>query len=443
MTMTLPLAPEPHHPGSPSPSGTDRSPRPRGVRRVLLETAYNLSAFPLALVAFVLVVTDLALGLGLSILVGGVLLLSVGVLVARGVARFERIRMRAMLGRDAASPAYLCPRAHDSFWRKALVPLRDPQSWLDVVWSVVGLFTAVVVFVVTLAWWVGAGVGLTYWFWHRFLPEEDNEGLGQVLGLGDSTTADSVVNLLVGVFFALTLPWMVRAMAAMHAGLAWLLVSARADLQGEVARVVDGRDAARRAEADALRRLERDIHDGPQQRLVRLTMDISRAKRQVASDPERAGQVLDQALEQARATVAELRSLSRGIAPPLLVDRGLAVALEEMTNHAAVPVTVRVDLPDALPPHVETAVYFVVSEALTNIAKHADATHAQLEVGVEHGEVRVSIRDDGRGGAQLSKGHGLTGLAQRLAAVDGALQVDSPLGGPTVLAARVPLREVR
>src|SRR5690606_17507046 len=153
-------------------------------------------------------------------------------------------------------------------------------------------------------------------FWHRFLPEEDNEGLGQVLGLGDSTTADSVVNVLVGVFFALTLPWMVRAMAAMHAGLAWLLVSARADLQGEVARVVDGRDAARRAEADALRRLERDIHDGPQQRLVRLTMDISRAKRQVASDPERAGQVLDQALEQARATVAELRSLSRGIAPP-------------------------------------------------------------------------------------------------------------------------------
>lgn len=109
--------------------------RPRGVRRVLYDTGYNLSAFVIALVAFVVVLTDIALGLSLSILIGGVLLIPVGVMVARGFARFERIRMRGMLGREAATPRYVCAPAGSGFWRRMLTPLRDPQSWLDVVWA--------------------------------------------------------------------------------------------------------------------------------------------------------------------------------------------------------------------------------------------------------------------------------------------------------------------
>ena len=144
--------------------------RPRGVRRVFLDSGYALSAFFLALPAFIVVVVDLALGLGLIVLVGGLLLLWVAVMVARGFARFERMRLRGMLGKPAPTPAYLCPRPEDGFWRKALLPLRDAQSWLDVLWCVVGLVTGTFAFALTLAWWAAAAGGLTYWFWQRGSP---------------------------------------------------------------------------------------------------------------------------------------------------------------------------------------------------------------------------------------------------------------------------------
>jgi signal transduction histidine kinase len=415
--------------------------RPRGVRRVLLESGYNLSAFPIALVAFIVVLVDLALGVGLLVFIGGILLISVGVMVARGFARFERIRLRGMLGREAATPRYLCARSDDGFWRRQLTPLKDAQSWLDVVWALVGLVTGALAFAVTLAWWAATGAGLTYWFWQRFLPERDpgDHELAYYLGLGDSVTAASLVQLALGVVFLLTLPWAVRLVTTIHSSLAWVLLSSRADLQQEVARVEGGRDAARVAEAESMRRLERDIHDGPQQRLVRLTMDLGRAKRQVTDDPERAAATIDEALTQARETVAELRSLSRGIAPPLLVDRGLAAALDEMLVQSAVPVESRIDVPAQLPPHVETAVYFVVAEALTNVAKHSAATSASVSVVDAGSQVEVRVEDDGIGGAHPAKGLGLAGLRQRLAAVDGTLQVTSPEGGGTVLVARIPV----
>ena len=413
--------------------------RPRGVRRVLLESAYNVSAFPIALVALIVVVIDLALGVGLLVFVGGILLISVGVMVARGFARFERIRLRGMLGREAATPAYLCAPAGSGFWRRSLTPLKDAQSWLDVVWALVGLVTGTLAFAVTLAWWTATATGLTYWFWQHWIPEGDESGLADLIGLGEGRTTESLLNLGLGIALLLTLPWAVRLVTVIHSSLAWVLLSSRAELQHEVARVEGGRDAARVAEAESMRRLERDIHDGPQQRLVRLTMDLGRAKRQVADDPDRAAATIDEALAQARETVAELRSLSRGIAPPLLVDRGLAAALEEMLVQSSVPVESRIDVPSQLPPHVETAVYFVVAEALTNVAKHSAATSASVTVVDTGSQVEVRVEDDGVGGAHPAKGLGLAGLRQRLAAVDGTLDVDSPEGGGTVLVARIPV----
>ena len=285
--------------------------RPRGVRRVLYESGYSLSAFPIALVAFIVVLVDLALGVALAVFIGGILLISVGLMVARGFARFERIRMRGMLGREAATPSYICAPAGAGFWRRSLTPLKDPQSWLDVVWSIVGLVTGTIAFAVTLAWWAGAAGGLTYWFWQRFIPDSgEDKGLAELLGLGDGRTAESWLNLVLGALFLLTLPLAVRLVTTIHASLASVLLSSRAELQREVARVEGGRDAARIAEAESLRRLERDIHDGPQQRLVRLSMDLGRARRQLDQDPERAAATLDEALAQTRETVAELRSLS-------------------------------------------------------------------------------------------------------------------------------------
>jgi signal transduction histidine kinase len=229
-----------------------------------------------------------------------------------------------------------------------------------------------------------------------------------------------------------------RFAAALHGGLAHLLLSSRAELQQEVRRVEGGRDAARAAEAASLRRLERDIHDGPQQRLVRLQMDLGRIKKQLAEDPVLASRTVDAAMLQARETVDELRSLSRGIAPPLLVDRGLAAALGELTVRSEVPVEATVDVPDQLPPHVETAVYFVVAEARTNVAKHSGATRASVGVWLENGGVEVRVEDDGVGGAHPAKGSGLAGLQQRVLAADGRLEVSSPAGGPTVVNAWLP-----
>jgi signal transduction histidine kinase len=415
--------------------------RPRGVRRVLLDSGYAFSSFFLALPAFVLVVTDLALGLGLAVLVGGLLLLWVAVMVARGFARFERMRLRGMLGKPAETPAYLCADPEDGFWRKALRPLRDAQSWLDVLWSVVGLVTATVAFSLAVAWWSAAAGGLTYWFWQRWIPydPDDNVTMAHEIGFGEGRDAESVLMLIGGVVALVTLPLVMRFAAALHGGLAHLLLSSRAELQQEVRRVEGGRAAARAAEADSLRRLERDIHDGPQQRLVRLTMDLGRARRQLEEDPGRAGETIDAALLQARETVDELRSLSRGIAPPLLVDRGLAAALGELTVRSEVPVEATVDVPDALPPHVETAVYFVVAEALTNVAKHSGAARVSVGVWMEDGAVEVRVEDDGVGGAHLAKGSGLAGLHQRVLAADGRLDVSSPAGGPTVVHAWLPV----
>lgn len=239
--------------------------RPRGLRRVLHESAYAVSAFPIALAAFVVVLVDLCLGISLAIFIGGVLLLSVGVMVARGFARFERIRLQGMLGRPAPTPRYVCAERDSGFWRRSLTPLRDAQSWLDVVWALVGLVTGTIAFAVTLVWWATAGAGLTFWFWQRYLPERgpDDHELAYYLGLGDGQTAANLVELALGVVALLTLPWVVRVASTIHASLAWVLLSSRAELQREVARVEGGRDAARMAEAESLRRLERDIHDGP------------------------------------------------------------------------------------------------------------------------------------------------------------------------------------
>lgn len=414
---------------------------PRGVRRVLLDSGYALTSLLFAVPAFVLAVMLLSAGAGTLVVVGGVLLLSLAVQVARGFARFERLRMRGMLGLRAPSPAYLCPRPGDGFWRRMLLPLRDVQAWLDVVWCVVGFVTALIGSILVLVWWATALGGLTYWFWQRFIPydPDDNVTLASLIGLGDGRDVESLLMLAIGAFALLTLPLAARLAASVHSGLAWLMLCGRADLQQEVARVTGTRDAARLAEAESLRRLERDIHDGPQQRLVRLTMDLGRARQQVSGDPEKAATIIDDAVRQAREATEELRSLSRGIAPPLLVDRGLAAAVEEMAAGCPVPVTTTVEVPAELPPHVETAAYFVVAEALTNVAKHSGARAARVAIIAQDGALDVVVTDDGVGGAHPGKGLGLAGLGQRVAAVDGDLDVTSPAGGPTTVRARIPI----
>ncbi len=414
--------------------------RPGVGRRLVRDLAYALTSLPITLAAFPLAIAGLAAGLATVVVWVGLPVLVVTLLVCRPFAQLERIRLRRLQGRRSPSATYARPREGAGPVRRALTPLRDPQAWLDWLWVACSLVTAVFAFVLALTWVAAALGGLTFWFWQRWLPEEGGDvTLASLIGLGEGREAEISLNLVLGFVALITLPLVARAAAAVHAGLSDVLLNSRAELQSEVRRVVGTRDAAQRAEAESLRRLERDIHDGPQQRLVRLTMDLGRARKQLSDDPERAAVTIDDALRRARETVDELRSLSRGIAPPLLVDRGLKAALQEMVQRSELPVTVSVDLPAQLPPQVETALYFTVSEAMTNVAKHSGATRVAVAVGRRGDFVEASVTDDGHGGAHPAKGTGLAGLERRLRGVDGTLVVDSPAGGPTIVLASVPL----
>ncbi|UMG93474.1 sensor histidine kinase [Nocardioides sp. TF02-7] len=444
-TMLVPVSPTPEPGATESPDDAARRPAPQGrdgfVRRLLLDSGYGVTALVLAVPSFSVVLTGLAAGLGTLVVAGvGLAVLLGTAYVARGFAHAERVRLRSMLGLDAPFPAYLRPAPGDGRVRAVLTPLRDAQTWLDVLWSLVALATALFAFVVTVVWWSLVLGGLTYWFWQRYIPfDEDNVGLAELLGLGEGRTPESLLNLAIGVVALVTLPFAVRLAAGTHASVARMLLCSRVEMVGRLVRMEESRESAHRAEAQSLRRLERDIHDGPQQRLIRLGMDLGRARRQVTTDPARAAATIDAALAQTRETVEELRALSRGIAPPLLVDRGLAVAVREMAAGQAIPVDVVVDVPDGLPQAAETAAYFVVAESLTNVAKHSGATRAQVRVEVVDGRLVVTVDDDGRGGAGPAPGRGLHGLRERLDGVDGSLVVASPDGGPTRVRAEVPL----
>ena len=207
------------------------------------------------------------------------------------------------------------------------------------------------------------------------------------------------------------------------------------ELERSRARAVGSAEAERR-------RIERDLHDGAQQRLVSLAMNLGRAKARFADDPEGARAIIDQAHAEAKEALAELRNLVRGVHPPVLADRGLDAAISGLAALSPVPVTVRASLPARPSTSAEAIAYFIVAEALTNVAKHARATRAEVLVS-RHGDVqagdvlRVMIRDDGIGGAN-PRGQGLAGLADRLSGVDGRLSVRSPAGGPTVIEAELP-----
>jgi signal transduction histidine kinase len=416
--------------------------RPRGrLAQLGADSAYNLFRFPLGIAAFVAVVTGLSLGAGLLVIWVGVAVLAVALLVARGFASVERAMMPAVLRRELPRPVYLRPEGGRV--RQLMTPLRDPQTWLDALHGIVAFPLAILGFVVTVTFWALALGGLTYGAWDWSLPDPStdphNQDVLELLGFQSTAGTRIALYTAIGVVGALILPFVVRATALLQAQLGRVLLTSRAATQAEIGRLAGGRDAAVAAEAVALRRLERDIHDGPQQRLVRLQMDLARAQRQLERDPEAARSTLGDAAGLARETLEELRALSRGIAPPVLADRGLAAALAAVAARSPIPVELAVDLPtERLAPVAENTAYFVVSEALANAAKHSGATTCRVEVGCAGGVLRVVVEDDGVGGAVLAPGHGLAGLADRLRAVDGVLAVDSPRGGPTRLTAELP-----
>jgi signal transduction histidine kinase len=205
-----------------------------------------------------------------------------------------------------------------------------------------------------------------------------------------------------------------------------------AELRASRARIVAAADAARR-------KIERDLHDGAQQRLVSLVLDVQLARARLESEPDVAAPFLDRLAAELSEASAELRELARGIHPAVLTERGLLPAIEALAGRAPVPVEIRGEPIERLSPTLEITAYFTVSEALTNVAKYARATHADVRVAQEDGALVVEVRDDGVGGARAGAGSGLSGLADRVGACDGTFSVTSPPGEGTLVRALLPV----
>jgi signal transduction histidine kinase len=299
--------------------------------------------------------------------------------------------------------------------------------------------------------------GVSYWFWQQFPPDGDGrvypaqwllEHIGLPVGGADPSTVDGIAFFVLGLVLLATLPFVTRGLVSLH----WLVAKGmlgafRSEaLTREVATLSSSRTAAVAAEGTALRRLERDIHDGPQQRLVRLQMDLAAADRQLDADPAAARTLLGEALQQSKDALDELRALSRGFAPPLLLDRGLVAALDSMASRSSIPVKFVAEVPEgtSLPAELERNVYFLAAEAVTNAEKHSGAKNVTLRVWLRHEPdggpswLELTVSDDGVGGATATAGHGLAGLEERVHGLGGTLTVTSPDGGPTVVSAQVP-----
>ncbi len=407
-------------------------------RRLGRDAVFLLLSGPLSLLAFCLAVPLTALGVGTTIIWVGLLVLVIDLSIAGGFANLARLAVARVDGREPVPGGYLEHEPGTSWHRRLLRVLRDPQRWVDLLWTIVYFPVSLLSWILTVVWLSAAVGGFLTPFseiiLESMIPEEHN-GIAEELGLPMPILWDIAMDLTVGVIFSLTAPFVLRGLAAMLTGLTRGMLSWRS----EVSRLQTSRAAVQRAEADTRRRLERDIHDGPQQRLVRLRMDLARAHRQAEKDPVAAAAIIQGAMDQTQQTLDELRQLSRGIAPPVLVDRGLAAAITEAATRSSVPVTVSTELSEAdLPDHVSQAAYFVVSESLANLNKHSGATAAGVEARVVDGALHVRISDNGIGGASTAKGHGLAGLVERLSGVDGRLTLTSPTGGPTTVEAMIP-----
>ncbi|MER6010563.1 sensor histidine kinase [Streptomyces bluensis] len=284
-------------------------------------------------------------------------------------------------------------------------------------------------------------------FW-TFLPEDPT---ATSIGLGTATSwPDAFAATLLGVGWIAIILGLGPGMARLQAQPGRLLLAAGpdTDLSLRIAELTATRAAALDAHATELRRIERSLHDGTQNRLVTVTVLLGAARRQVARDPAGADELLERAQSAAEQALAELRTVSRSILPPVLADRGLAGALSGLAAECAVPCRTDVEAPERCAASVEATAYFVVAEALTNIAKHSGAGQAAVTVRARGGRLNLRIEDDGRGGAGGTSqamgtggedgGSGLTGIRRRVAAHDGTLRVTSPPGGPTTLEVDLP-----
>ncbi|TSB15491.1 sensor histidine kinase [Streptomyces benahoarensis] len=371
-------------------------PRPRAALSPATwrEIGYLLTNLPLGVLAFEVVLVWLALGLGLSITVVGLPLLAVGLAACRWYGRLERARARALLGLRVPEPSPLRAR-EPGFFPRLWARLTDPVGWRHALFALVRLPWVVLTFTLTLVLLVAG--------WP-------------------------------------VLPWAARLLTDVDRAMVRGLLSPSDGLERRIAELEADREKVTDTASADLRRIERDLHDGAQARLVALAMGLGLAKEKLTEDPQAAAAMVDEAHGEVKLALQELRDLARGIHPAILTDRGLGPALTSLAGRCTAPVSVSVELTERPVPAIEGIVYFTVSELLQNVSKHSGARSAAVGVRRSGRRLLVTVTDDGRGGARRVPGGGMAGLADRLASVDGAFTLDSPPGGPTRITAALPWR---
>ncbi|MCX5606343.1 sensor domain-containing protein [Streptomyces sp. NBC_00047] len=429
--------------GSDSGSGFGAVVRAPVARRTWREFGYLLIGLPLSILYFSLALAGLSSGAGLLVTFLGVPVLAGVLAMCRGFGRLERTRVRVLLGTDIADPAPIRARKRGPLSAMGAL-LKSGSAWRHVLYCVIHFPWAVFGFCVALVFWASGWAYLLYplWFW-VFPAYTDQPGL-QLFQNGDysfylDSPAEIALTCLVGLAFTLATPWVIRALTTVdRVMVGGLLGPSR--LATRVTELESDRGVVVDTAAADLRRIERDLHDGAQARLVALAMDLGLAKEKATEDPKAAARMVDEAHGEVKIALQELRDLARGIHPAVLTDRGLDAALSSVASRCAVPVRVTVDLPARPTAAIEGIAYFTVSELLQNISKHARAQVASVEMWKSGERLLIQVADDGRGGASVGEGTGLAGLAERLDAVDGVLVVDSPAGVGTTVTAELPWR---
>jgi signal transduction histidine kinase len=351
------------------------------------------------------------------------------------IGGWERARARITRGQQV-QPLVPRPRTA-SRTDDALLALGDPGLWRQFAYYVALLLLASVwIFAVVVAWSIPPVLIALPAYYTRFAAAQAQLGPFVV----DNMLPATIVAVLAGVFLIFVSPLIIRAASAFDGWLVKELLgpSESGALAERVHQLVQSRQQVVDSVESERRRMERDLHDGAQQRLVSLAMTLGRAKNRLGDKDPAVRVLIEEAHSEAMQAIAEIRDLTRGLHPPVLTDRGLDAALSAVAARSAVPVRLSVDVRPRPSLTIESIAYFVVTEALTNVAKHADAALAEVRVSREGDVLRVEVQDDGRGGADPAGGTGLRGLTDRVAGVDGRLTVDSPPGGGTTLIAEVP-----
>ncbi|WP_405856593.1 sensor domain-containing protein [Streptomyces sp. NBC_00090] len=404
---------------------------------------YVLIGLPLSVCWFALSVAFVSAGAGLLITFLGVPILAGALAMCRGFGAVERARARGLLGLDVKAPEPVRGKTGGAFsWMGAM--LKSGASWRHLLYAILHMPWAVFGFSVTVALWGWGWSLFTYPLWQWVFPAYVGQDGIQLYGDGThdfylDSPFETAVTSLIGLLFVLAGPWVLRGVVAVDR----LLVSGLlgpSRLASRVTELESDRGVVVDTAAADLRRIERDLHDGPQARLASLAMDLGLAKEKLAEDPQAAAVMVDEAHGEVKVALQELRDLARGIHPAVLTDRGLDAALSSVASRCSVPVSVDVDLPARPVPAIEGIAYFTVSELLQNVSRHARARRAWVDVWRAGDRLMLQVRDDGVGGAEAAAGRSLAGLAERVGAVDGVLAVDSPEGGPTTVTAELPWR---